>query len=819
MTTCLTPGEMEGLLANSLSPPEKARAEAHLAECEICRNELHEKWGRDHLFKDIQQSHAETPTRDIEHNLSGERTDAKRDNTWYVIRKSLRQYRVAAGVAVGFVLLLAVSTIALSIMYQDQKRARVEALVSAQKAADEARAAVRARTNAEEQLKLAEQRASDAEATRDDAKRYAEAVRDDAKWHAEAGRARSGLYNYGLHVECAGEEEGKLVNWRRVGDHASKLVDRNFEQRPLVEAYLRTALGHYYRHLRKYGIAARYLERALTLYRTELGVDHLETISALSALAKVYFRQGRVDEAEQPFVEALEARRRVLGEVDRRTLASMIYVAYLYISQNRHDEAESLQVKTIQALHRDLGKDHPATLCTKNDLAILYMNQGRYDDAETLYVDLLAEFRRAFGEDHLQTSIIMTSLADLYRLQGRYDEAEKLHVPALEVKTRSSDGFDCTTMRSTISLGALYYNQGRYGQAESLFLTALDTLPDSIEICSSFGTAHAITNLAHVYVHQGRYDEAERLIVRALKRNRVVSSDGPDTLNSENNLAFLYRLQGRHDAAEALYVEALKQRRSRGHSKSGWFRTFGTLAEVYTRQGAYDDAESLFDETLEKARLDLGTEHRTTLVLMSSLGRLYTSQGRYEEAESVYHTTLEVQRRVMGEGHIETLTTINNLAGLYSKQGRYDEAEALFVKTIEESRRALGSIHIMDNLKYNLPHNYNRGGIHAPAVAAVRGLYTAGNARWLGNYLEELGEVRVRQGKFPAAEKTLLEAYALLSAGFGADYERTFKTVKTLVDLYNAWHAAEPDKGYDKRAGEWRARLPQAVGEVEAATP
>ncbi len=70
---------------------------------------------------------AENLARDIEHYLSGEPIDAKRDSTWYVIRKSLRRYRLAVAVAAGFVVLLAGSTVALSIMYQNQNRARQEA--------------------------------------------------------------------------------------------------------------------------------------------------------------------------------------------------------------------------------------------------------------------------------------------------------------------------------------------------------------------------------------------------------------------------------------------------------------------------------------------------------------------------------------------------------------------------------------------------------------------------------------------------------------------------------------------------------------------
>lgn len=87
----------------------------------------------------------------------------------------------------------------------------------------------------------------------------------------------------------------------------------------------------------------------------------------------------------------------------------------------------------------------------------------------------------------------------------------------------------------------------------------------------------------------------------------------------------------------------------------------------------------------------------------------------------------------------------------------------------------------------------------------------------LGNYLAKFGEARIGQAEYPAAEKILLEAYALLSEGFGADHQRTVKTIKRLIALYNAWHAAEPDKGYAAKASEWRAKLPQPVDETEAA--
>jgi hypothetical protein len=34
--------------------------------------------------------------------------------------------------------------------------------------------------------------------------------------------------------------------------------------------------------------------------------------------------------------------------------------------------------------------------------------------------------------------------------------------------------------------------------------------------------------------------------------------------------------------------------------------------------------------------------------------------------------------------------------------------------------------------------------------------------------------------------------------------------VQGLVDLYTAWDKAEPGKGYDLKAAEWKAKLPPA---------
>lgn len=64
---------------------------------------------------------------DIERLLKGEPIEAKRDSLLYVLRKTLRRYRVPAAIASAFVVLLFVSSIALSFLWSSEKNARHEA--------------------------------------------------------------------------------------------------------------------------------------------------------------------------------------------------------------------------------------------------------------------------------------------------------------------------------------------------------------------------------------------------------------------------------------------------------------------------------------------------------------------------------------------------------------------------------------------------------------------------------------------------------------------------------------------------------------------
>ena len=143
-----------------------------------------------------------------------------------------------------------------------------------------------------------------------------------------------------------------------------------------------------------------------------------------------------------------------------------------------------------------------------------------------------------------------------------------------------------------------------------------------------------------------------------------------------------------------------------------------------------------------------------------------------------------------GQEHKDTLTSINNMCALLLKQSKHQE--------------------VIDLL--------------APSEPAARQAFTGGNARRLSGFLTTLGRARIGLGndaeQLKLAESNLLEAHPIYMQSRGPTQKDTLECVQALADLYTAWEKAEPGKGYDAKAAEWKAKLPSdKPAEPSKATP
>ncbi|MFO0859473.1 MAG: tetratricopeptide repeat protein [Phycisphaerales bacterium] len=252
------------------------------------------------------------------------------------------------------------------------------------------------------------------------------------------------------------------------------------------------------------------------------------------------------------------------------------------------------------------------------------------------------------------------------------------------------------------------------------------------------------------------------------------------------------------------------------------------LADLYRTIGLYDAAFPLQESALATRRRVLGEEHPDTLTSINNMGFLLEAQGKLDQAEPYYREALEKRRRVLGEEHPSTLTSISNMGALLRAQGKLDQAEPYVREALEKRRRVPGEEHpntlisVTAMVRLNLAQNKAREALDliTPYEPAARKRFTGGNVRLLADFLSALGRARAGAGfdavRFTLAEANLLEAHPIYVAAKdrGPTHKDTLACVQALVDLYTTWDAAEPGKGYDAKASEWKTKLPAAAPEA-----
>jgi len=343
---------------------------------------------------------------------------------------------------------------------------------------------------------------------------------------------------------------GRDATVRSFLDAVSENLQGKFDDRPLIEASIRYALGTMYQSLTEYKAAEPHLRRALEIRQERLGDTDPLTLLSMTNFAWLYWQQARYDEAEPLAFHALQGRRDALSDEHTDTLTAMTGLGWVYYHQGHYDKAEPLFVQALEISRRVLGPEHRWTLVHMSHLGILYTCQGRYDEAEPLLLEATQGMPGEWGSEHLYTTVTKRRLGLLYTAQGRYDEAEPLLVEAAEVDRRMLGEQHPYTMETMKSLGLLYVNQGRYDEAEPLLRKPLnagrEVLGEEHHYVLWFRNA-----LAVLYIKQERFNEAEALLVQAVDMGRrKLGKKHPDTLQSLNKLIELYEAWGKPEKVD-----------------------------------------------------------------------------------------------------------------------------------------------------------------------------------------------------------------------------------------------------------------------------
>jgi serine/threonine protein kinase/tetratricopeptide (TPR) repeat protein len=493
---------------------------------------------------------------DIERYLRREPIVARPPSTVYKLKKFTQRHRAAvlAGMAVVAALLIGASL------------AIWQAIVATQ-AQQDALASAAAQREAKE---LAQAREADIEAVLKFVERRIFA----------AARPRGQAGGLGHDVTLAQAVEAALP-----------LVEKSFTDQPLIEARLRMTLGKSFGYLGDRQRAADQYQTARTLYSSNLGDDHPDTLRSMQRLARCYHDLGRYADARALHDETLARQKATLGPDHPDTLRSMNGLACDWCALGRPEEALKLREETLALMKAKLGPEHPDTLWSMRCLADHYAILRRRGDALKLRKETLSLCKAKLGSDHPDTLRSMYSLANSYTVLRRHDDAVKLRKEALE--------------RQKATLG-----------------------PDHPD------TLRSMNGLAVSYADLHRDTEALALYEETLARQKArLGPDHPDTFQTMFNLAITYAALGRHADALKLREESLALHKARlGPDHPRTLVSMNHVAVSYAALGRYADAVRLYKETLALQKARLGPDHPNTLESLWGLAHNLVKLDRNAEA-------------------------------------------------------------------------------------------------------------------------------------------------------------------------------------------
>jgi serine/threonine protein kinase/tetratricopeptide (TPR) repeat protein len=520
------------------------------------------------------------------------------------------------------------------------------------------------------------------------------------------------------------------------------------------------------------------LAPAVRAIETQFGDQPKVDASLRMTLGDVYSKLGRHQEAMELYRRAYALRARVLGEEHRETLRSLAAVGSALSELRKMDEAETTLRRALETSRRVLGPDDPDALGVQNLQAMLLYRQGKLQECEACSRDVLERRTRVLGAEHSDTLRTMNDLGLFLNDRDKRDEAATVLRSVVETMRRRPDADRNELLSALDNLGNALISQRKYAEAEGFLREVLDGRR-RFNGEDHPSTLVALNNLASLLQGRKRLDEAEPLAREAVEKSRrILGDEHRDTLVTLNVLALIYHKQGKREKAEPLYREALATgRRVLGEDHPDTITWVGNLSVLLCEERKYAEAEPLAREAVAKMSRALGSDHMNSIIQLAYLGVLFEESGKLAEAETTWREVLERSRRKLGEGDSYTLSTTIRLGRLLANRGSATEAVALL----------------------------------APIEATVREKYTGAKAYYFARLLLALGKARISLAKTPedfaAATANLVESREIYVKDRGPDKSGPRDSTQALADAYAARDKAEPGKGYDAKAAEWKAKL------------
>ncbi len=618
-----------------------------------------------------------------------------------------------------------------------------------------------------------------------------------------------------------------------------------------AEAYYNYTMGHIYEQQYEATSRAEYASSAIEAYKKAYALDPKSPVIG-ERLAEMYWKAQRIHDAVTEAQEILKRdpddvqSRRLLGRIYLRSLGdlssgsgqsetvnraieqyreiyrldpsdteSALWLARLYRLKNEHDKAEQVL--------RSILKNDPENELSVEQLTQLLMDEGKSPEAVALLEGITA---------HSPSAVLLDLLGDAYTQAHELAKAEQAYRKAQEL--------DPSELSHQRGLGQTLLAEEKYAEALAVYQKISDLMPDDSDV---------YLRMAQIYRELHQLNKAEENLVKARQY-------APGSLEVMYNEAMLYQAQGRYEDAIRVLSDAVTGIKaqspvqpSRKRSLAILYQQLGQLyRDTQNYQAAiftYDELGHLGEEEDRRSRMMIMDTYRAAKELAKALqagkdavakypadpgiraseALLLGENGQTEDAVKILRAQLQ--------GAAGDRETYLNIAQVYERGRRYKEAEeaARAAEILPGQPRENEMVWFLLGAIYERQKFFDKAEEQFKKVLAVNPKngpvlnyygYMLGDLGirleeaealvqralkeepFSGAYLDSLGWIYFREGKFGDSESTLRKA---------VERESHDATIHShLGDLYSKMGRGDLAAAeWEKSLNEWRRSLPADI--------
>ena len=516
---------------------------------------------------------------DVQAYLSGYPVQARTDTWGYRSGKFVRRHRTAVALA-G---LMVVSLIGFSIgMGLLAKRANRE------------------RTTAQREAQLL-------------ASIFQAASPDQARGHEITARELLDQGAARVERELAGEPEMQATMFDNIGesylrlgayDRGQGILQRAYDLRKRAGANLdfattETSLATALRLQGKYDQADPLFRDALKIRQAKLGSNDMQVADSLSGLGECLYLEDRFSDAEPVLRQALAINRNLDTHAGNDTRN---YLALVVERSGNYPEAVQLLREALDISQRQNDTDSPDYANTMHNLAGALMDAGDLSEAEDMERQDLALRRQILGNDHPDLGYALNNLGWLLLEKGEPEAARAPLEENLEILRKKLGDQHPRVAVGLNNWGHMLEEEGDYAGAEKSYQQALSILEKTTG-AKSWTVAKVLFNEGNLELDRSDPAAAERYGRQALEMHRVLGGeDAPDVASDLILVAEARRFQNDSAAAEPLLRQALAIRekkfpRAHPHLIAAEVR----LGEVLIEEGKAQEASPILERAMQMA--------------------------------------------------------------------------------------------------------------------------------------------------------------------------------------------------------------------------